>query len=240
MDSALTALKRRSGRSFAALERRLAVSKSALHRYAAGDAVPPRWDIVRDWARECEATAEELADLERLWLAATVTEPDPVTETSTAAETTTAGGARRRRPWFAVLGALITLGGVGGAAYAVNATGADSPRAQACEQRSGVNHVDSRLGGRVWHTDYVCDNRAGAVLHPMPGGAREVAVMEAPRSWFVCWSADPETGTIWYYTRGDRTEAGAGQEWDGWGFLPGADVFTRAHPPAGMPACSTG
>ncbi|UWZ39389.1 helix-turn-helix domain-containing protein [Dactylosporangium roseum] len=67
MATSLRVLKDRKGRSFEALARRLGVSKSALHRYTAGDAVPAQFSIIELWARECDATDQEIAELRRLW-----------------------------------------------------------------------------------------------------------------------------------------------------------------------------
>jgi tetratricopeptide (TPR) repeat protein/transcriptional regulator with XRE-family HTH domain len=65
--AALQRLKDRKGRSLEALARRLGVSKSALHRYLTGQVVPPELDLVEALARQCDATAGEMAELRRIW-----------------------------------------------------------------------------------------------------------------------------------------------------------------------------
>lgn len=68
--AALRNLKHRKGRSYEALARRAGVSKSALHRYVSGDALPGQLSVVELVARECDATATEIAELRQLWITA--------------------------------------------------------------------------------------------------------------------------------------------------------------------------
>lgn len=83
----------------------------------------------------------------------------------------------------------------------------------------------------------MCDNRDGAVLYSAADAGRRVAVMETDRSWFVCWAPGASGTDVWYCTREDRSEPGAEQEWDGWGFVPHDDVHLPVHPADGMPRC---
>jgi transcriptional regulator with XRE-family HTH domain len=66
----LSALKERDGRSYSALARRTGVSRSSLHRYCQGLAVPDLYGTVERIAGVCGATPRELAELHRLWLRA--------------------------------------------------------------------------------------------------------------------------------------------------------------------------
>src|SRR3712207_1642982 len=61
-------LKRRTGRSYSALARRLDVSSSALHRYCSGEGVPPNFSLLERFARECGADADEMAELHGRWV----------------------------------------------------------------------------------------------------------------------------------------------------------------------------
>ncbi|GCD92974.1 helix-turn-helix domain-containing protein [Embleya hyalina] len=75
----LAALKRRSGLSYQELGRRVFAGSSSLHRYCSGRAVPPDYDVVVRLAKECGATADDVAALLRDWSIATG--PDPKDET---------------------------------------------------------------------------------------------------------------------------------------------------------------
>jgi hypothetical protein len=83
----LRSLKDRSGRSYEALARRTAISRSALHRYCSGCTVPPEFAPIERIGRSCGASREELVELHRRWAVAaaardaapsapTTTEPD--------------------------------------------------------------------------------------------------------------------------------------------------------------------
>ncbi|MFI5496996.1 helix-turn-helix domain-containing protein [Actinoplanes sp. NPDC051859] len=232
-------LKNRQGRSFEALAKRLAVSKSALHRYTSGEVVPAKFSIVELWARECGATAAEIAELHRLWSTAVADPPSAAPTTEAAPEEP---ATRRHRHWIAAA-ALTSVIGVGTtmivlarsehAAPAHEQAAEDGAPGQ-CEARAGVRHVDARRYGHVWRADYVCPNTVGTALYDEPGGARKIAVMETGKSWFTCWTR--MDSQIWYYTRGDRSEPGT-EAWDGWGFIPAEHVPLAAHPAPAMPDC---
>ncbi|MFF3559443.1 helix-turn-helix domain-containing protein [Streptomyces sp. NPDC002574] len=66
----LRRLKARTGRSYAALARRLNMNASTLHRYCAGDAVPLGYAPVERFAAMCEASPAERIELHRLWVLA--------------------------------------------------------------------------------------------------------------------------------------------------------------------------
>ncbi|WP_345943091.1 helix-turn-helix transcriptional regulator, partial [Streptomyces sp. SID2119] len=59
-----------SGRTYAALARRIGVSGSTLHRYCTGQTVPAEFAPVERLARLCGRTVEERQALHRLWLRA--------------------------------------------------------------------------------------------------------------------------------------------------------------------------
>ncbi|WP_314178399.1 helix-turn-helix domain-containing protein [Streptomyces winkii] len=63
----LEALKRRSGRSYAALAHRTGLSSSTLHRYCQGSTVPNTFGAVESIARACAADEAELDRLYRAW-----------------------------------------------------------------------------------------------------------------------------------------------------------------------------
>ncbi|OEU91612.1 hypothetical protein DB35_09345 [Streptomyces abyssalis] len=60
-------LKRRSGRSYAALAHRTGLSRSTLHRYCQGATVPGSFGVVERIARVCGASDEEVDRLYRAW-----------------------------------------------------------------------------------------------------------------------------------------------------------------------------
>ncbi|MFH9685415.1 helix-turn-helix domain-containing protein [Streptomyces sp. NPDC017413] len=66
----LSALRERSGRTYAALARRIGVSGSTLHRYCTGRTVPAEFAPVERLARLCGAPAAEREALHRLWILA--------------------------------------------------------------------------------------------------------------------------------------------------------------------------
>ncbi|WP_217223527.1 helix-turn-helix domain-containing protein [Streptomyces anulatus] len=66
----LSALRERSGRTYASLARRIGVSGSTLHRYCTGRTVPAEFAPVERLARLCGAPAGEREALHRLWLLA--------------------------------------------------------------------------------------------------------------------------------------------------------------------------
>ncbi|WP_431951993.1 helix-turn-helix domain-containing protein [Actinacidiphila sp. bgisy167] len=66
----LRQLKARTGRSYAALARRLDMNASTLHRYCAGDAVPLGFAPVERFAAMCQASTAERIELHRRWVLA--------------------------------------------------------------------------------------------------------------------------------------------------------------------------
>lgn len=63
----LMALKRRSGRSYEWIGRRVNLSKSAVHRLCAGQSVPTEFGRIEQVARACGAGADDIAQLFALW-----------------------------------------------------------------------------------------------------------------------------------------------------------------------------
>jgi hypothetical protein len=63
----LRMLKSRAGVSFATLAQRTGTSRSALHRYCAGDKVPIGFGPVHAFGTACGATQGELREAHRLW-----------------------------------------------------------------------------------------------------------------------------------------------------------------------------
>ncbi|MBD9724353.1 helix-turn-helix domain-containing protein [Streptomyces caniscabiei] len=66
----LTRLKERTDRSYAALGRRLGMNASTLHRYCAGEAVPPDFSGIEQFAALCGASPEERVEVHRRWILA--------------------------------------------------------------------------------------------------------------------------------------------------------------------------
>ena len=66
----LRGFKERSGLSYGVLAKRLHMSRSTLHRYCNGSAVPPDYAPAERLARLCRATPEELVELHRRWILA--------------------------------------------------------------------------------------------------------------------------------------------------------------------------
>ncbi|WP_369015613.1 helix-turn-helix domain-containing protein [Dactylosporangium matsuzakiense] len=66
----LTSLKEATGCSYTELAGRAALSRSTVHRYCSGAAVPPDFDTVSRLARACGADRGELLDLHRMWVLA--------------------------------------------------------------------------------------------------------------------------------------------------------------------------
>jgi len=99
-------LKDRSGLSYAELARRMFTSSSTLHRYCVGTSVPSDYTVVMRFAQECGATAGELAELLRCWMAAT----GSVTEQPVVAQP------RWKRPVgvLAIAALLLTVSAAGG------------------------------------------------------------------------------------------------------------------------------
>jgi transcriptional regulator with XRE-family HTH domain len=148
---------------------------------------------------------------------------------------------RRWQRWALVPVGLLLAASVLFAADAWRDSGAtaDSSGPEACVERNAVRHVDDQLGDRAWTTDYLCPNRVEAALYLTPDSTRKIAVMDTAKSWFVCWSpgrVQVDGGTVWYYTRGDRSEPGA-SHWAGWGYVAAADVRATQHPWPQMPQC---
>ncbi|MEU8198092.1 helix-turn-helix transcriptional regulator [Microbispora amethystogenes] len=116
---------------------------------------------------------------------------------------------------------------------------ASAESGHSCTDRSGVKHVDARQGGLVWTRDFVCANRPDTPLYLSVDSTEKVAILDTPRSWFVCWEfgrVQGDGGRVWYYTRGDRAEPGK-ESWEGWGFVGSEHVDAAAHPLPGMPRC---
>jgi transcriptional regulator with XRE-family HTH domain len=111
---------------------------------------------------------------------------------------------------------------------------------QACTTRaSGVEHRDEQLGARVWTADVVCHNDVNAPLYLTPDSAQRIGVMDTPKSWFVCWlpgRVQADSGRVWYYTRGDRSEPGT-QRLQAWGFMASEHVNATHHPWPTLPRC---
>lgn len=66
----LSRLKERTDRSYAALARPLGMNASTLHRYCAGEAVPPDFTRVERFAVLCNASPQERVELHRRWILA--------------------------------------------------------------------------------------------------------------------------------------------------------------------------
>ncbi|WP_069767367.1 helix-turn-helix transcriptional regulator [Streptomyces sp. LUP30] len=66
----LTRLKKRTNHSYAALARPLGMTASTVHRYCTGEAVPPDFTGIAQFAALCRATPEERAELHRRWILA--------------------------------------------------------------------------------------------------------------------------------------------------------------------------
>ncbi len=66
----LERLKRRSGRSYESIGRKINASKSAVHRYCTGASLPQEFGTIERIARCCGATDDEMHELHRVWLAA--------------------------------------------------------------------------------------------------------------------------------------------------------------------------
>ncbi|MEV6602074.1 helix-turn-helix domain-containing protein [Actinoplanes sp. NPDC051346] len=63
----LQRLKERTGRSYEALARRANLSRSSVHRYCSGAAVPADFESLSRLARACGASRDELLELHRRW-----------------------------------------------------------------------------------------------------------------------------------------------------------------------------
>ncbi|WP_211277703.1 helix-turn-helix domain-containing protein [Couchioplanes caeruleus] len=86
----LQRLKARTGRSYDALARRANLSRSSVHRYCSGAAVPADFESLSRLARACGANREELLELHRRWaLASAAPRETPATSTT---DTPTAAG----------------------------------------------------------------------------------------------------------------------------------------------------
>ena len=112
--SLLRHLKARTGRSYAALARRLDMNASTLHRYCAGGAVPLGFAPVERFAAMCQASTAERIELHRRWVLAVAARQRPGTA---AASSPQDAGARQ-----AGSEGLLT----GGAAERAPTTAADS------------------------------------------------------------------------------------------------------------------
>jgi hypothetical protein len=123
----------------------------------------------------------------------------------------------------------------GGAAPASTGTATVAP----CSLRLQVHHEDKQLGGAEWTSDHLCANKVEASVYLTPTALTEIAVLDTPMSWFVCWTVgrpQRDGGRVWYYTRGDRAQPGEAR-WQGWGFVAAQDVQTTMHPWPTMPQC---
>ena len=67
LGDSLAELKRRSGRSYEWIGKRVNLSKSAVHRLCAGQSVPPEFGRIEQVARACGAGADDIAGLFALW-----------------------------------------------------------------------------------------------------------------------------------------------------------------------------
>ncbi|MER6666207.1 helix-turn-helix domain-containing protein [Amycolatopsis japonica] len=118
----LSALKQRSGLSYAELARRTYVSTSTLHRYCTGRSEPPDYQLVAAIAKECGATDDELNELVRRWRRRGDDAPEP--EPAAAPIAVSEPQPRRWvRPIAAVLVVLMVLAVT---ASAPSGTGADA------------------------------------------------------------------------------------------------------------------
>ncbi|MFF7718830.1 peptidoglycan-binding protein [Streptomyces luteogriseus] len=149
---ALLALKERTPHSYETLATRLDISRSALHRYCSGRAVPADFDVVRRLARQARADRDEVTEMHRLWvLASEPRTPFPAPEP-------TAAGPPTPVP--------VEDGPVGGEAEALSpaATPAD-------EGGEAVGAADSRSRRWPWAVAAVLGAAAlAAVLLWRPGG----------------------------------------------------------------------
>ncbi|GES12507.1 hypothetical protein Amac_061040 [Acrocarpospora macrocephala] len=256
MAAYLRQLKGKTGRSYDALAKRLGVGKSTLHRYCSGEGVPPRFTLLEQFAKECRASQAEIIELHRRWVRAqTVQLPEAESGADQPAEPPEAPlppspespppakryppFLRNRRTWWTLAGlAALVMGAVliwrPGQDFI-----ADAETAHLCTERSGVKHVDARQGGHVWTRDFVCANRPDTPLYVNVGSTEKIAVLDTPKSWFVCWElgrVQSDGGRVWYYTRGDRSEPGK-ERWEGWGFVGAEHVDATTHPLPNMPRC---
>ncbi|WP_433359298.1 helix-turn-helix domain-containing protein [Streptosporangium sp. CA-115845] len=219
-------------------------------------------ELHRRWVRAQAAEAEPRVarqDQEReerdavrsLLVAAEPEDPSPVIG-ARGRPTILYGGGRRTRPVQVVLTVLAVLsltvllvwpfesGRDEGAKTVEQASVASmTVGAHSCIVRRGVRHVDARQGGHVWSTDFVCANRPEAPLYLTVDPTEKIAILDTPKSWFVCWAfgrVQSDGGNIWYYTRGDRSEPGK-ESWSGWGFVGAEHVDAPVHPVPAMPGC---
>src|SRR5690349_17376992 len=76
----LERLKVSSGRSYESIGRKIHVSKSTVHRYCTGAAVPREFGVVERLGLVCGASRDDMVLLHRLWLRATTSVDDDVAE----------------------------------------------------------------------------------------------------------------------------------------------------------------
>ncbi|WUB68011.1 helix-turn-helix domain-containing protein [Streptomyces sp. NBC_00582] len=128
----LTRLKERTGRSYAALARRLDVHASTLHRYCSGEAVPQDFAGIERFAALCGASPEERTELHRRWIVAAAarqrprpsdTRQAPASHTATNAVASDAASA-------------VSAGGSSPVGPVVEAPGPVSPAGQRAESAS--------------------------------------------------------------------------------------------------------
>lgn len=75
----LQQLKDRTGRSYEALAQRSGLSRSTVHRYCSGAAVPSQFDALSRLGRVCGASREELLELHRRWAVASAAQSALIT-----------------------------------------------------------------------------------------------------------------------------------------------------------------
>ncbi|NUR58080.1 MAG: helix-turn-helix domain-containing protein [Catenulispora sp.] len=144
----LSSLKERSGLSYGVLAKRLHVGTSTLHRYVRGESVPTEYGTIEKFARLTGATAAEMAELYRLWMAAVEgrassapSTPEAPQDAPTVSEPDPEPSRRRLFPALAVVAVLGVGAAVAGVAFAGSGS---SPRpASGGAPRSAPSSTDS-------------------------------------------------------------------------------------------------
>ncbi|GGQ75790.1 helix-turn-helix domain-containing protein [Couchioplanes azureus] len=107
----LQRLKARTGRSYDALARRANLSRSSVHRYCSGAAVPADFESLSRLARACGANREELLELHRRWaLASAAPRETPATSPTIEDAAAAAAPAAAGGPSPAAAGATAAAG----------------------------------------------------------------------------------------------------------------------------------
>ncbi|TWP46957.1 helix-turn-helix domain-containing protein [Lentzea tibetensis] len=101
----LDTLKRRSGLSYQALAAKTHISRSSVHRFCSGLAVPQEFGTVEAIALACGATRAEIDTLYRLWCRAL----DPEVPCETPPPPTTVPPARRPVRWVAISAGVVLV-----------------------------------------------------------------------------------------------------------------------------------